>query len=104
MHQRRLENKAQTGESRRMDHQARQGAPRQRIIKAARKLFDAKGFHAPTTAELARSEAHTTELQSLMRNSYAGFCLKKKKTTTIKTEHQYTIIRHQQTKNMNILL
>src|SRR3546814_8678401 len=26
-----------------------------------------------------RAEEHTTELQSLMRNSYAGFCLKKKK-------------------------
>src|SRR3546814_1886243 len=26
-----------------------------------------------------RSEAHTSELQSLMRNSYAAFCLKKKK-------------------------
>src|SRR3546814_6225121 len=25
-----------------------------------------------------RSEEHTSELQSLMRNSYAGFCLKKK--------------------------
>src|SRR3546814_6665431 len=29
----------------------------------------------------ARSEEHTSELQSLMRNSYAVFCLKKKKTT-----------------------
>src|SRR3546814_4375300 len=29
--------------------------------------------------ELARSEEHTSELQSLMRNSYAVFCLKKKK-------------------------
>src|SRR3546814_10714972 len=28
-----------------------------------------------------RSEEHTSELQSLMRISYAGFCLKKKKTT-----------------------
>src|SRR3546814_1921231 len=28
----------------------------------------------------ARSEEHTSELQSLMRNSYAVFCLKKKKT------------------------
>src|SRR3546814_2818485 len=28
---------------------------------------------------MARSEEHTSELQSLMRNSYAGFCLKKKK-------------------------
>src|SRR3546814_6764361 len=31
-----------------------------------------------------RSEEHTSELQSLMRNSYAVFCLKKKKHTTIK--------------------
>src|SRR3546814_8629498 len=29
---------------------------------------------------LARSEEHTSELQSLMRISYAVFCLKKKKT------------------------
>src|SRR3546814_10350440 len=29
----------------------------------------------------ARSEEHTSELQSLMRISYAVFCLKKKKTT-----------------------
>src|SRR3546814_9512659 len=28
-----------------------------------------------------RSEEHTSELQSLMRNSYAVFCLKKKKRT-----------------------
>src|SRR3546814_4709154 len=30
----------------------------------------------------ARSEEHTSELQSLMRISYAVFCLKKKKNTT----------------------
>src|SRR3546814_4635065 len=29
---------------------------------------------------LGRSEEHTSELQSLMRNSYAVFCLKKKNT------------------------
>src|SRR3546814_2204886 len=28
---------------------------------------------------LFRSDEHTSELQSLMRNSYAAFCLKKKK-------------------------
>src|SRR3546814_2028554 len=33
-----------------------------------------------------RSEEHTSELQSLMRISYAVFCLKKKK-TTIEEEH-----------------
>src|SRR3546814_9771197 len=32
---------------------------------------------------LQRSEEHTSELQSLMRISYAVFCLKKKKTTII---------------------
>src|SRR3546814_6845814 len=30
--------------------------------------------------DLTRSEEHTSELQSLMRISYAVFCLKKKKT------------------------
>src|SRR3546814_2437450 len=33
-------------------------------------------------ALLARSEEHTSELQSLMRISYAVFCLKKKKEIT----------------------
>src|SRR3546814_6929314 len=33
--------------------------------------------------EALRSEEHTSELQSLMRISYAVFCLKKKKTQTI---------------------
>src|SRR3546814_6807633 len=34
-----------------------------------------------------RSEEHTSELQSLMRISYAVFCLKKNK-TTINTKHK----------------
>src|SRR3546814_2044551 len=33
-----------------------------------------------------RSEEHTSELQSLMRNSYAVFCLKKKKKKKKKTK------------------
>src|SRR3546814_1693652 len=32
-----------------------------------------------TTRRLARSEEHTSELQSLMRISYDGLCMKKKK-------------------------
>src|SRR3546814_1089458 len=32
-------------------------------------------------SDVARSEEHTSELQSLMRISYAVFCLKKKKNT-----------------------
>src|SRR3546814_8800780 len=48
-------------------------------------------------AAIARSEEHTSELQSLMRISYAGFCLKKKKRryntstskqSTIHTNHE----------------
>src|SRR3546814_8417058 len=37
---------------------------------------------ARTAAVRARSEEHTSELQSLMRISYAVFCLKKKKNNT----------------------
>src|SRR3546814_9666999 len=39
---------------------------------------DSETFYAFTS----RSEEHTSELQSLMRISYAVFCLKKKKTNT----------------------
>src|SRR3546814_1496066 len=41
-----------------------------------------------------RSEEHTSELQSLMRISYAVFCLKKKKTNTNNdnTAHAYPMI------------
>src|SRR3546814_1613065 len=38
------------------------------------------GFETWLSAQ-GRSEEHTSELQSLMRISYAVFCLKKKKTT-----------------------
>src|SRR3546814_5242218 len=38
-------------------------------------------FHVLVNAIHGRSEEHTSELQSLMRISYAVFCLKKKKPT-----------------------
>src|SRR3546814_6017341 len=38
-----------------------------------------RGGTAPGNAGRRRSEEHTSELQSLMRISYAVFCLKKKK-------------------------
>src|SRR3546814_7765175 len=37
------------------------------------------GGSASKVISVRRSEEHTSELQSLMRNSYAVFCLKKKK-------------------------
>src|SRR3546814_1799754 len=42
---------------------------------------------------LGRSEEHTSELQSLMRTSYAVFCLKKKKRNTSKHQHRLSHIR-----------
>src|SRR3546814_7826333 len=39
-----------------------------------------------------RSEEHTSELQSLMRISYAVFCLKKKKKTATKRLEYYQIV------------
>src|SRR3546814_4740384 len=51
-----------------------------RIKRFARKLFS-KESSSPTCSLRTnkRSEEHTSELQSLMRISYAVFCLKKKK-------------------------
>src|SRR3546814_5848785 len=49
-------------------------------------LVEAGGLRSEkleTVADACRSEAHTSELQSLMRISYAVFCLKKKITTSI---------------------
>src|SRR3546814_6430437 len=45
--------------------------------------------------EVERSEEHTSELQSLMRISYAVFCLKKKKQNkTLKTNIESHIITY----------
>src|SRR3546814_1582547 len=41
------------------------------------------------TRDGKRSEEHTSELQSLMRTSYAVFCLKKKKTTNPNLNKKY---------------
>src|SRR3546814_1573830 len=42
----------------------------------------------------ARSEEHTSELQSLMRISYAVFCLKKKKTNNKNKAHNHSKDKH----------
>src|SRR3546814_9054914 len=41
-------------------------------------LFTHRGLSGPAILQISRSEEHTSELQSLMRISYAVFCLKKK--------------------------
>src|SRR3546814_7075133 len=51
-----------------------------------------RGNYAATVdmLERIRSEEHTSELQSLMRISYAVFCLKKKTTKTNNKNKLYT--------------
>src|SRR3546814_9395244 len=46
--------------------------------------------HARRTTVAERSEEHTSELQSLMRISYAVFCLKKKKKEHSRTQANQT--------------
>src|SRR3546814_6765788 len=50
-----------------------------------------RGCHG-AASDGQRSEEHTSELQSLMRISYAVFCLKKKKTTT---KYTFRVRRHE---------
>src|SRR3546814_975500 len=67
--------------------------------------FREKGSRIGTDAgQVERSEEHTSELQSLMRISYAVFCLKKKKhnKTTPSTENsKYTNIAHNHKNTIN---
>src|SRR3546814_2902135 len=50
-----------------------------RIHASAECVGHGRGVVEKQKVEAARSEEHTSELQSLMRISYAVFCLKKKK-------------------------
>src|SRR3546814_5900415 len=48
-----------------------------------------------------RSEEHTSELQSLMRISYAVFCLKKKKKNTTPSNNKKTLAKENTDSNKN---
>src|SRR3546814_10611071 len=52
--------------------------------------------HLPEVREITpeRSEEHTSELQSLMRNPYAVFCLKKKNLNTTNQYNTCPVIKH----------
>src|SRR3546814_3238374 len=67
----------------------RRACPRGRARRAVRA---ATRVPRPAPAAAPRSEEHTSELQSLMRNSYAVFCLKKKTKLTISTSQSAYII------------
>src|SRR3546814_8406956 len=76
-------------------------AAQQRCLTAARRADDRDHLATPDihvdALQHLRSEEHTSELQSLMRISYAVFCLKKKKKNnqinTTNTSRQPNIIR-----------
>src|SRR3546814_17871442 len=56
-------------------------APGERVRGGIRRRLAVRVHDDRRTAPIERSEEHTSELQSLMRISYAVFCLKKKKST-----------------------
>src|SRR3546814_9516985 len=63
-----------------LTHRQRGGVRRQNIGKqVARRPEDAVRLEKPETGQ-GRSDAHTSELQSLMRITYAVICVKKKTT------------------------
>src|SRR3546814_1718191 len=66
------------------DHRRTTGATEPVGCRAATRALAAPGHHTGAVDTGQRSEEHTSELQSLMRISYAVFCLKQKTTTKIK--------------------
>src|SRR3546814_10907124 len=56
----------------------------ERVIYCAREAYVTFTSGRIGEPQKTRSEEHTSELQSLMRISYAVFCLKKKNTHTIR--------------------
>src|SRR3546814_2311532 len=84
-----------------MDRRWAAGAPAVRLANmgaqpggsiTTRKVTRAEMNSSAMAAALDRSEEHTSELQSLMRISYAVFCLKKKKTEVTITQITQTPI------------
>src|SRR3546814_3564649 len=64
----------------------------------AREEVRQRGYRHPQRRQRGgnqRSEEHTSELQSLMRNSYAVFCLKKQ-TITVKIRHVHKVLEQLQ--------
>src|SRR3546814_9564755 len=71
---------------------------RSRLLAEAARRIGIDGFKESARP---RSEEHTSELQSLMRISYAVFCLKKKNRTELKTHMRLkqSLLEHIQQKN-----
>src|SRR3546814_3649948 len=68
------------------------GMTRMQADPVRRPILRGELMPASCPSVIGRSEEHTSELQSLMRISYAVFCLKKKKK---KTQHRNTVMYEQ---------
>src|SRR3546814_4414691 len=79
-----------TGDSGTLNRQAKSAA-RSAFESAKQRFFG----HLLTSMKTPRSEEHTSELQSLMRISYAVFCLKKKRKM-----FSVLVIRHRSLKSL----
>src|SRR3546814_7132673 len=77
--------------------QAPRGVSTQEILRFINQLPRGIGHAKLATLDTARSEEHTSELQSLMRISYAVFCLKKKN----KNKSYHNITHTQPNNNKN---
>src|SRR3546814_8094341 len=70
-------------------------------IMPVRTLFATNFYEADIGTPDLRSEEHTSELQSLMRISYAVFCLKKKHIRMTSTHLMYTTYEPPNYQNQN---
>src|SRR3546814_996918 len=74
-------------------------APRQ---SRAKSTSSGSNCRPRSAASARRSEEHTSELQSLMRISYAVFCLKKKKHKEQQQEHTHHTVQSNPTRTMTM--
>src|SRR3546814_10472233 len=61
-----------------------------RWVDAPQRAVEVEGRQVEGGRETLRSEEHTSELQSLMRSSYAVFCLKTKNNNTVTNNQNNT--------------
>src|SRR3546814_1050481 len=69
-------------------------APKMRAPRVVAKGIDEVALAIREAARQNRSEEHTSELQSLMRSSYAVFCLKQTNIQNTRVRQRRTTLKH----------
>src|SRR3546814_3079258 len=84
----RMADQARAGHAERMAYGYGAAIDIQAFARNSKAIAAVDGLHGKRLIQLPkRSEEHTSELQSLMRISYAVFCLKKKNNNNIRNTH-----------------